>query len=214
MEIKYSYQINQTGEQIILTDEIEWGVAPNPSRALYALFAGVVKFSRDGEDSYLEKDSSFNYGYYSPDFDDTVRNIFRFNLGNDGYHILKLIPIILNDNTATEVGSLYFDTTEEQIYKRESTGWIPLTYEEMILDKEIIGVSTKKVAIHPKFEKTLDKIWKSYESDAFPAFGKDYTNFYLGYGMLIGAAASVRQGNFEEYDRKITLSNQLSRRWI
>lgn len=214
MEIEYGYQINQTGEQIIVTDSTGWGVSPNPNRSAYALFAGVVKFFRNSDDTFLEKANGYNYSYYSPDFDNTVRSVFRFNLGTDGYHVIKLIPVILNNNTATLDGSLYFNTIEQQIYRMKSGSWEAVSYEEMILDPDIIGVSVKKVAVHPKFEKMLDKIWKSYEEDAFPKNGADYNNFYLGYGMMIGAIASLKQGSWEEYDRKITLATQLSKRWI
>lgn len=210
----FSISLDVTGSKVTVIDQTEWGTGEDPiNRNSIALIAGISKFNT--ELSWISLDPSPGYSQVSYDtsFTNSERTEFCFDLGEDGYHIVRFIFAPLNDNSSTAEGSVYYDTALGSIFLLKQGVWTVVSPKQLFQENTIMSSVMKEVGFNPKLEKMLDFIWQRYENDAFPANGKDYTSFYTGYGMLVSSISSLRQENFAEYDRKITLANRLVKRW-
>lgn len=213
MEITYTFILDQTGETIKVTDTTDWGVLPNPDRVDYALLCGVVKFLRNGTDSPLGVSNGSSGVVYSALFDNTERSEFTFDLGKDGYHYIRMIPIILDDNSSTTNGDSYYDTSTDKIYLRESNAWVEKTYSEMLLHSSVNDAEDSDIGVNPKLDKKLDNLLRRYEALGLPIEDKNFYNFLIGYSLMVGSIASLNQGAYTEYDRKIAQVTNLAKRW-
>lgn len=214
MEKGFSISLATSGDKVIIKDTTEWGVGDDAiDRNSIALVAGLTKFDENIGWTYMNPINQTSGISYSPSFTNNERSEFQFNLSRDGYYVCRFIfaPIA---SLATTEGSVYYNVVENQLYLRNETDWVAVTEKELFESTDpVISDIDKGLGFSPILEKSLNRIWQRYENDSFPVKGKDYTNFYTGYGMLIGAISSLRQQNFTEYDRKIVLANRLVDRW-
>lgn len=214
MNKDFSVSLGVPGERIILKDLTEWGTGDNPiNRNSIALIAGVSKFDKDLGWMSLDPTEGFPQLSYDPLASNVERTEFSFDLEVDGYHRAIFIFAEVDDDSATTDGSVYYSTSDDKVFIKKDGVWVNVSLHQLFEESEILSDVYKDLGFSPLLEKSLDVIWQRYENDAFPAQGKDYKNFYVGYGMLVGAISSLRQANFAEYDRKIRLANRLVNRW-
>jgi hypothetical protein len=212
MEFKYDYTLDQKGERVIVTDRTEWADVAGERRSEYAIIFNVIKYNKDGNWTRLDAES-VNI-IFDPSFDNDEQSAVAFRLGNDGYHIVKVIYAGL-DTTYPDSSSVMINSQLLQFHAQLGSAAFEPTTEDFLVfeEEERLGVVPEHAGFNPKLEKQLDQIWARYEEKGVPHQGKDYGYFYIGYGLLLGAISSLRQEAFAEYDRKINAALTLLRRW-
>lgn len=207
----FSITINQSGNNIILSDTTVWADEPE-TRVSKAVVAGILKYNDDGSsfDILPVSNGSQNIAVVADPA------VFSFDIGGDGYCKSLMVYADLDTLQGSGNGRVLFTQVDSRYFIVVEGVNVEVTYEELIKRNDIHAdyFVMKESGFSSFLEKSLDSIWKRYETVGLPHEGKDFRNFYTGYALLLGAISSLRQSAFFEFDRKIKWANKLVSKWL
>lgn len=198
------YKLSQDGKKTLVSDTTVWG-GENGERSSFALIFGLLKYSESG----------FSV---CPLFGSDPVNIvddnptFVFSNKSDGYYRIRAVYAGVN-SSASQEGSVYYDTSQEKIYLYTEGSFKEVSYSELMLyNNDLLDEVKTDIGFAPILQKAIDKIWYEYFVSRQIHDGKDYKNFSLLYALFVGASASLAEGAFAEYENKIANANKIALR--